>query len=248
MNDTILMQYSYWSLGSIQKNLKDYEQAKIYYKKLQELNTIYNKRGATYRLNLHHVVSLLNLGVVYAYQGNNERAIEYYKDVLTYIEETNLDNFIRTYLTALTNLIRVTEANEELTALFSKLEKAALFKFNRPNTKYLFNKAYYTYYIKTAQATVAEVYLNRLMKHYEYNKEKNPNSHEDVEQIKTPIAYYKLIGDYEKAISIENLYHRAKDSVLSLKIFRETQELVTIYESEKKDNEIIYQKAIIKNE
>jgi len=224
---------NYVNIGLLYKELGNLDEALSYYQKALAL---YNEFG-----NIGHIaIAQTNIGTIYHEQGDYSRALEYYRRALERYKEID-------YHTGIANIyinIGILYHNQKKydTALSYYQKALALYK------KFDEKKS-----IPLCLAKIASLYKSKGDFQAAINIANQALETSTVigDLTTQAIAYYIIseakygLGNYKSAIRYRDLWVEIKDSILNNEKIEALADLQTRYETEKKEKQIIKQKAEI---
>ena len=228
LNDSILIAKLLNNIGCIYFSYEiDYQKALDYF--LRALNIYIQSKDS---LTIADISS--NIGIVYLEIKQNKKAIEYFTKSINIYKSIGDKSGIANSYTQL----------GEIQIMLGEFEKALKYFSKAQNIyKVLGEKSNYLY----SYAQIAAVYkeMNKLNNALTYNmlylKHANKqNLKSDIlGQYKEISIIYEALGNYKKAIEYYKKYSQFKDSLVNEKNLIQVARLETIYETEKKEKEII---------
>ncbi len=224
---------AYINAGLVNKIMGNDSLAMEYYNKALK---IYESTGNKKNIS----IILINIGTVYHHEQKFFKAIEYYKRALKIQKEINYKRGIATIY------LNIGVINNELgnTAKAIEYYQKALAIQKEIGDKYL---------IAGTLANLASLYLQKkdYKKAIEYS-EKSLAISKKIESLRwealdynnLSLAYERL-KDYKNALDYSKLWINIKDSIYGIEKTKAVAEIQTKYESEKKEKQIISQKAAL---
>ncbi len=223
------------NIGALYLDNKEYEKAKKY------LLDAYNLKDSIFIEDYYLQTNMINLGIVYIYFKDLELSEKYFSEAL---EITTKNEDVKAQVTVYLNLITVyLNKNDNLKAL-EYAELALKLSLEIESEQYTASS-----YKKLGQVYNAlgkyNLAIENLKTAYEMSIEMDYLTYilDILEELK--IAY-KSIGDYKNAFETDELYIMFQDSLTGIETQKQLAELTTVYETEKKEQEIEKQKLEIK--
>lgn len=226
IKDTVYLSRDLNNIGFIYSSWGKYETAVDYYKQALEISLdkgIHERSSICYN----------NIGMTYLQQGELNMAKQFIQKAL----EIDLEYGFQTNAAKRYNNLGLIFSQQEKTSdAIANFEKAAeVFRSVGDSVNYakaLINIS--DIYFQTNRNTEAFAYLNK-----GYTISLQTNSLPLIEHNTAKMyRYYKSIGDYKQALQYKELYDDLSDSLYSLESTKVVEELETLYETEKKENEI----------
>ena len=226
-NDLKFMGYAYNNLGLAKKNLTQYNQALIYYKKAINILTEIKNYKHAYSTNN-------NIANIYSILGNYNDALEYYKANITLLK--NCPSKIKqakTYHNIGTCFLEM--KNYDLALEYLKL--SLQLKDEIGNDKFCistYNSIGHAYYN-----------LNKIQKSLSFYKKsfKIATKYSDLNYTKNCsreiFKCYTYLNQPDSTIKYFNIYNTTKDSIIQRTNLKQIAEIETKYETEKKESQIV---------
>lgn len=210
------------NLGLVYLRQGHYDKAQEHFKESASLN----------RKDYNYAIAIYNIGIVHQKQGKFEKALEYYEQSLQacremgdeYCSITPMDGMAGAYL-ELENYEKALEVSEAIIKIQQKLglEKQLLISYNRIGLIYNEQKEY----------DIALAYFYRSLS--------------IARQLNSGLTYFihanlshthENKGEFKQALEHNILFYELKDSISSVEHKLRTEELLTQYETEKREKEI----------
>ncbi|HZJ35719.1 MAG TPA: tetratricopeptide repeat protein, partial [Gillisia sp.] len=217
---------SFGSIANILRKIKRYEDSKKYQRKSLD---ILKAQGLT----AAYAMGLQNLANVYVETGDNDMALQLYKEALQVIRQTgnkNREGFILTNMGYLFG-----ELHQFEKAIEYQIEAVSIWKrLSQHNNMIESLDNLGSNYLKLKQYDKAESFFLEALP-----LTKEAGSKTGIAELYRELyEVYVAKGDYKKAYAYNNRFLLLKDSIFSIENAKQISELQTKYETEKKDQQI----------
>lgn len=217
----------YGVLGNLNLNIGNLKMAKEYYLKALELNTEIGSKEEV-------ATSKLNLAIILREEGKYQTAIDYNKDAAAYFNQTNNPYYEGMCLSNMATCYRFLKSNNKAMINYS-LAAEKFLKVNQYHALAKTNADLADLYSDENKHDLAIVHYRKALSYLV----DDPNPETKRKIMESLYLLYKKIGNYSNALDYMEQFHQITDSLSKKSRESKIDSLLTQFESEKKEKEIV---------